>query len=139
MHIVTQTEKETFDLGKKFAKELKGGEILALFGDLGAGKTTFSKGIAAGLGIAKSITSPTFNIMKIYPVDSEKIKRLVHVDAYRLSSSSDAESIGLLELITDPHNIIVVEWPENIWDAIKADATKIDFKFVDETRREING
>lgn len=137
MRTITQNEKETLDLGRNFAQKLKGGEVLALFGDLGAGKTTFAKGIATGLGISKTITSPTFNIMKVYPINNKAIKQLVHIDAYRLASSLDAEEIGLVELMADPSNIFIVEWPENIWDLLKERASIINFKFMDDSKREI--
>lgn len=138
MRIITKNEKETLFLGKKIAAELRGGEILALFGDLGAGKTTFTKGIAQGLGIKKTITSPTFNIMKVYPLDCLEIKKFVHVDAYRLTSAVDAENIGLLEQMIDPSALIVVEWPENIWELLKNKSRKVHFKFITESEREIN-
>jgi len=89
MNIITLSEKQTLDLGKKIAKELKGGETIALIGELGAGKTIFTKGIADGLRIKKYITSPTFVLMKVYPIDlkkNNKIKTLCHIDAYRLNS-----------------------------------------------------
>jgi tRNA threonylcarbamoyl adenosine modification protein YjeE len=99
MDIISKSEKETFDLAAKLASGLKGGEVFALFGDLGAGKTTFAKGVGKFLGLEKVIKSPTFNIVKIYPIIHEKIKYLVHIDAYRLSSLADAESTLLAETI----------------------------------------
>lgn len=138
MRIISKSEKETFTFGQELATTLKGGEILALFGDLGSGKTTFTKGLALGLGIKKTITSPTFNIMKVYPVDKVGIKKLIHIDAYRLSNDLDVESIGLPEMIGDKDYLIIIEWPQNIWSSISGRARKIEFNFVDEFTREIN-
>lgn len=76
--------------------------------------------------------------MKIYPVQTEHLRHLVHIDAYRLSSALDVESIGLSELMLDPANLIVVEWPENIWELIKGKSRKMTFKFITETEREID-
>lgn len=126
------------DFGAKVASELVGGEVFALSGDLGAGKTTFSKGFARALGVEKQVTSPTFNIMKIYPIKNKKIRKLVHVDAYRLESVEDANSIGLDEIISDPTSVTIVEWPERIWGLIKNRAISIKFTFVSETNRKID-
>lgn len=138
MDKISTTEKETQEIGREFARNIKGGEVFALLGDLGSGKTTFAKGFANGLGIQKQITSPTFNILKTYPVAGHPtVKCLIHIDAYRLESSQDAQSIGLSELLTDKNNVILVEWPENIWEAIKTRAKKIKFRFIDEKTRGI--
>jgi len=77
MEYITASEKETFNLGKTLAKKLKGGEIIGLNGNLGAGKTILAKGIAKGLGIKQNITSPTFILMKIYQVKNRKSKGYV--------------------------------------------------------------
>ena len=96
MQITTNNEQATFDFAKDFAGKLKGGEIIGLIGELGAGKTVFAKGLAAGLGIKEIITSPTFVLMKIYPVTNKKnIKQLVHVDAYRVARGEELTGIGL--------------------------------------------
>lgn len=138
MDIISKSEKETFDFGGKIAAGLKGGEILALFGDLGAGKTTFAKGLANYLGVKKTIKSPTFNIVKTYPILHNKIKCLIHIDAYRLNSSADAESIGLAEMISNQENVILIEWPENVWPVIEHKAQSLKFLFVDDNSRQIN-
>ena len=138
MDIITQNEKETAEIGKSLANQLAPGTILALFGDLGSGKTTFVKGLASGLGIEKHVTSPTFNIVKVYPVSSGRIKRLVHVDAYRLNSDKDAESVGLLEILADPDTLTVIEWPEKIMELIEEKIKEIHFTFIDEMKRKIS-
>ncbi|MCK4553618.1 tRNA (adenosine(37)-N6)-threonylcarbamoyltransferase complex ATPase subunit type 1 TsaE [Candidatus Parcubacteria bacterium] len=114
--ITTTSEKQTFNLAKKFAKQLKGGEIIGLIGELGAGKTIFTKGLAAGLGIKKNITSPTFVLMKIYPIRHLKsdIRNFVHIDAYRIKTAQDLIAIGGGEYFNRPDAITVIEWADKI-------------------------
>lgn len=88
--------------------------VLGLIGDLGAGKTVFTKGLALGLGIKKNISSPTFVLMKIYPVKSLNIKFLVHIDAYRIKSAHDLMAIGAKEYFGRPDTITVIEWADKI-------------------------
>ena len=111
---VSASEKETFNFAKKFAKNLKGREIIGLVGDLGAGKTVFAKGLAAGLGIKQKITSPTFVLMRIYPVNKKRIKNFVHIDAYRLKTAADLETIGAKEYFSDPSSIVLIEWADKV-------------------------
>ena len=119
MKFISFSEKETFNFAKKFAKKLKGGEILGLIGDLGAGKTIFTKGLAAGLGIKKNITSPTFVLMKIYKITplvrgGRGVTTLVHIDAYRLRSAKDLIAIGVKEYLTKPDTITIIEWADKV-------------------------
>lgn len=132
MRIISSSEQKTRLIAKKFASELCGGEVIGLIGDLGAGKTVFTKGLAAGLGVKNNITSPTFVLMKIYPVKSfryrernsaksgvisrgkPRIKLLVHLDAYRLKSAQDLTAIGIDEYTNRPDAITVIEWADKI-------------------------
>jgi len=118
MRYTTKTEKETFTLAKKFAKKLKGGEVIGLIGDLGAGKTIFSKGMAMGLGIKKHISSPTFVIMKVYKIPNRRFQtsnsQFIHIDAYRLKSHKDMEAIGALEYLQKPGAVAIIEWADKI-------------------------
>jgi tRNA threonylcarbamoyladenosine biosynthesis protein TsaE len=87
--------------------------IITLSGEVGAGKTTLTQSLARNLGITEPITSPTFVIQKEYKVQNHLwIKKLIHIDAYRLQNKEDLEYLGWSELVKDPHNIIVIEWPE---------------------------
>jgi len=112
MDYTLSSEKATFDFAKKLASQLKGGEIIGLIGNLGAGKTVFSKGIAAGLKIKANITSPTFVIMKVYPVKHGNIKNLCHIDAYRLKSADDLAAIGAKDYFGESDSITIVEWAD---------------------------
>lgn len=112
---ITTNEQETLNLAEKFSRRLTGGEVVLLFGNLGAGKTVFTKGIARGLGIKKNITSPTFVIMKVYPVKNHgSIKKLVHLDCYRLSAFSELSAIGINDYLGRKDAVVVMEWPENV-------------------------
>ncbi len=137
--MITKSTKETINLGKKLAKKLHGGEILALSGNLGAGKTTLIKGIAAGLGIKKIITSPTFVLMKVYKVKHKNIKRLVHIDCYRIKKPSDIIAIGATEYFGKKDTVTVIEWPEKIKKILPRQILKIklEYKKNNQTRKII--
>ena len=115
MKIITKSEKETFDLAAKLSHKAKGGEVYALSGDLGAGKTVFVRGFCHGLGIKKGVSSPTFVLMKIYKVRGHKnIKEVCHIDAYRLKSKADLEAIGVLDYFGRKDVACFIEWPETV-------------------------
>jgi len=114
MTFFSTSEKQTFNFSKKFSKNLIGGEIFGLIGNLGAGKTIFTKGLAQGLKIKKNITSPTFVLMKVYPVKSSTIKFLVHIDAYRIKSAKDLIAIGADEYFNRADTITIIEWADKI-------------------------
>jgi tRNA threonylcarbamoyladenosine biosynthesis protein TsaE len=112
--------------------------IIALQGNLGAGKTVFTKGAAAHLGVAEEVTSPTFVIEKIYPLPEDAHwKRLVHVDAYRLEGEEELRAIDWANIATDPGNLIVVEWPEQVGLGIPERAHWLTFSVEDEETRNI--
>lgn len=127
MEIITQTEKETIGIAKEFAAHLRGGEVLGLVGDLGAGKTCFTKGLAQGLKIKKNITSPTFVLMKVYPTKHKAIKNFVHIDAYRLHSYNDLMAIGIEDYIGKDDSVVVIEWADRVKDKkVKIDEIKFE-------------
>lgn len=111
--------------------------VVALSGDLGAGKTAFVKGVARALGVAEHVTSPTFVIMKIYHLHDQKFKRLVHIDAYRLKGAHHLKVLGWDELLADPKNLIMMEWPEQAGSAIPASAIRVAFRYSGDNEREI--
>ena len=111
--------------------------IIALSGDLGAGKTAFTKGFAKALGIEEVVTSPTFILEKIYSLSRGPFKRFVHIDAYRLESSQELAALGWDELCEDPENLIVIEWPEKVDGGIPHHAMRISFTHRGESERDI--
>lgn len=123
MQHITTSEKQTFNFAKKFAKQLKGGEIIGLVGELGAGKTIFTKGLAAGLSIKQTVNSPTFVLMKIYPIRNTRfaarrvkseIRNLIHIDAYRVKTEKDLIAIGAEEYFNRTDTIIIIEWADRV-------------------------
>lgn len=107
--------EDTYSIAKEIATSLKAGDILAYTGNLGAGKTTFTKGLAKGLGIDQNVTSPTFALVNEY---RNKIGlSLFHFDMYRINDISDVETTGFFDYL-DEEQIIAVEWSENIKDVL---------------------
>ena len=135
--MITKSEKETLELGQKLAKRLTGGAVIALIGDLGAGKTIFIKGLAKGLGIEQMITSPTFVIMKLYKAKSREIKFLCHIDAYRLTKGQELIDIGLSDWLGKKDVVTVIEWADQVEDILpkKKIEVKIDFGKKENERR----
>lgn len=114
MKMITHSEEETRNLGKTLALQLKGGDIVCLYGELGAGKTTFVKGVAEGLEIKNDITSPTFTLMNIYQLVKPQVSKLIHIDTYRLKNENELIQIGAEDYIGAPDSIAIIEWPEKI-------------------------
>lgn len=155
---ITHNFSETQALGKQTAENLQGGQsrlvknsrrseagmILCLEGDLGAGKTTFTQGLLEGLGAEGPYTSPTFLIMKHYKKEipnsklqtNLKIQNIYHFDAYRVGAE-DVLSLGWEEIITDPKNVVIVEWPEKIEKILPKGVIKIKFEWIDQDERKI--
>lgn len=135
---------KSLDDTKKFASDLinrlsknKRATILALTGDLGAGKTTLTQKIAEVLGVTGRVTSPTYVIAKMYDTDHAVFKKLVHIDAYRLQGGDDLLSLGWKELIEDRETLIVLEWPEKVAEILPADIIRIEIDPINDTTRNI--
>lgn len=138
MKVITKSDKETIKLAITYAKNLQGGEIIALSGNLGAGKTIFTKGLAHALGVKHVVNSPTFNILKLYPTTNNLgIITLVHIDAYRLKSSNELEALGVQEYFDNPNFVTVIEWPEKIKKILPKKTEHITIKQLNENAREI--
>jgi len=133
--IIVNNLKETDMLAKKFAKLLKGGEVILLNGDLGAGKTTFTKSLLKYLGVKDEVTSPTFTIMREYLCKKFDI---YHFDMYRLSSGEEARGFGLEDYIYsgDKRTIVLIEWAENVKDILSGEFIEINIKLLDDDKRE---
>lgn len=119
----SNSEKETFDIGYQLAVASKKGAIYCLIGDLGVGKTVFSKGFATGLGITEPITSPTFTIVQVYEGD----KPLYHFDMYRIEDPDELEMIGYEDYFYG-EGVCLVEWANNVLDVIPKEAIWIDIQ-----------
>jgi tRNA threonylcarbamoyladenosine biosynthesis protein TsaE len=159
---ITNSFEETQQVGENFAYLLDGGEVLALYGDLGSGKTTFVQGLAKGLGVVRKVNSPTFIIMREYKVDlqnypssdqgesrSQKdqfstpfhsartIQEFYHIDLYRIETKKELISLGLHDVFNKPENVVAVEWPEKAQGLLPKKRIEIHFEYLDEDRRKI--
>jgi len=135
MEVVVKNLKQTIRLAKKFAKSIKGGEKILLNGDLGAGKTTFTKYFAKALGVKDEVTSPSFTILKQY--ESKKFK-INHFDLYRIESEDELIEIGFYEYLNSGSDeILIIEWAERA-NFNKDDFIKIDIRKIDENKRIFN-
>ncbi|NLM20352.1 MAG: tRNA (adenosine(37)-N6)-threonylcarbamoyltransferase complex ATPase subunit type 1 TsaE [Peptococcaceae bacterium] len=117
--VLSVSPQETFNLGKKIGESLQGGEVICLYGDLGAGKTVLAKGLGRGLGVEAEITSPTFTLIQEYESPSKGL-RFIHMDLYRLTSPEEAEIIGVTDYFQDDC-VCLLEWPEIIEDLLPPD------------------
>ena len=130
MEYITTSEKQTFNLGVKFSKTLNGGEIVLLDGEMGAGKTAFTKGVAKGLGIQDTITSPTYAYMNDYD------GKLYHYDCYRLSSGEDAEALGLTDYFY-LNGVCIIEWWQNVKSVLPKNTITVKIEKIDEKTMKI--
>jgi tRNA threonylcarbamoyladenosine biosynthesis protein TsaE len=134
--VIVRGLKETEKFAKKFAKILKGGDVVLLSGDLGAGKTTLVKYILRSLGVKCEITSPTFTIMREY---NTKKFDIYHFDMYRLGGADEAREFGLDEYVFSKslRSLVFIEWAENVADMLTGKYIKIDITMLDEESRTI--
>ncbi len=138
MQIKSKSPKETQKLGQELAKKLIGGEVIALFGDLGSGKTIFVQGLAKGLGIKRKVTSPTFVFMRQYPFSIKKFPMtFYHLDLYRGQNDQDFEALGLEEIFA-PDTIVVLEWAEKIKKELPKKRIEIKIEKVNDKTRRIS-
>ena len=124
MEIITNSPAETEDAGASLAARLEPGSVIAFTGDLGAGKTAFTRGLARGLGVTERVTSPTFTIVNEY--EGGRLP-LFHFDMYRLGSSDELFDIGWEDYLRRG-GVCAVEWSENIEDALEEDAIRVDIR-----------
>ena len=137
MEKICSSLQETEQLAFEFERTLKGGEVITLTGDLGAGKTTFTKGLAKAMGIKESVTSPTFTLMNQYA--GSRLK-LYHFDMYRIDDIDEILETGLFEFFGNKDAVCVIEWAENISALLPKNLIKIKIQKLGETERkfEIN-
>lgn len=134
---LSKNSLETEAVAKELAASLQGGELVALVGNLGAGKTVFVKALAQALGVKETITSPTFVLLKIYNTKHKKIQKLVHVDCYRLEGKEDLADIGLQDYLNQPETVVVVEWANKI-SALPERTIKVKIDYIDNDQRQIS-
>lgn len=124
---LSHSVEETEDFAEQFSKKLTGNEIIAMYGGLGAGKTSFTRGLARGLGVDDGVSSPTFAIVNEYSGNYP----IYHFDMYRIEDWNDLESIGFFDYINN--GVIIIEWSENIEGALPSEIIKI---YIDKNDNE---
>ena len=127
------SSEDMISFGQELGNSLKGGEVIELIGDVGAGKTTFTKGLAKSLGITDEIQSPTFTISRVY--EGAK-NNLVHYDFYRLNEAG-IMAIEMQDVIDDPNNITVIEWGEPVREVLPKKYITVKIKIISENIREV--
>lgn len=129
----TYDQDETFTMGRKFAEELKPGDIISLTGELGAGKTVFIRGICSRLCPDVEVSSPSYTLINTYPGTGLTVN---HVDLYRIEGNTELAGLGLDELF-ESEDITLIEWGEKLADHMPVNAIKIKIIIIDESTREI--
>jgi tRNA threonylcarbamoyladenosine biosynthesis protein TsaE len=144
---VSKSLEETTEIAKSFLNSVaKDGDskVVAFYGDLGAGKTTFIQALAKEMGIEEPTTSPTFVIQKSYDSalkpkqfgQAKYFDKLIHIDAYRLESGEELSKLRFEETLQLPKTLICIEWPSNVESVLPENVIKVECKFVDENTRE---
>ncbi len=128
---ISKSREQTLAFAAEYAKGLRAGDVVLLDGDMGAGKTVFTKGVAVGLGIEEEVTSPTYAYMNDYD------GRLFHYDCYRIESVEQAERLGLADYF-DMGGICLIEWAQNIAPLLPPRVKKVTIKKLSEDEREIS-
>ncbi len=130
---ITNSEKETYDVAKEFAKTLTPGQIVCMYGDIGAGKTVFAKGVCASLGVTEHISSPTFTIVNEYEGNAFTI---YHFDLYRIAEPDELYEIGFHEML-DSGGVSIIEWPQMAGELMPQKHTKVYVERLEEDSRKI--
>jgi len=144
MKYITNSPTQAKKIGEKLAKEIlkkkpgNKGFIIGLVGELGSGKTTFLQGFAKGLGIKEKILSPTFVIMKRFKIKDSRFKNFYHIDCYRIKEPKELLGLGFKEIISNPQNIVAIEWAGRIKKILPRNILVIKFKFANKTTRKIS-
>ena len=133
----TNTSVKTVNLGREIASRLHGGEVLCLYGELGAGKTTFVRGLVDCFLPGKRVISPTFIIVRHYPTKHKRIKNIYHVDLYRIEKESEILTLGLSEWIDKPDSLVLIEWAEKMGNFLPKKRIDIKFEIKSENERII--
>ncbi len=132
---ISESEPITEALGYRLGRQLQGGAVVALQGNLGSGKTVFSRGIARSLNIVEPITSPTFTLIQEY---SSTPWSLYHIDLYRLHHVNDVMALGIEDILENPQAITVIEWPEQANSLLKRSIVSVKLEHINQNRRLIS-
>ncbi len=138
--ITTQSNEDTKKLAQDMASKFTGGEIVALVGDLGAGKTTFTQGIAKYFNISDPVSSPTFALIQEYPIEKSihvAIKTVIHVDCYRLNSPDELVDIGIQDYFDRDGTLAIIEWADKVKDILPKQTRWIAFAHGDKEDERI--
>ena len=136
--VTTYSAEQTEEIAQNLVKKLNPGDSICLFGDLGAGKTIFSKGIAKGLGVKERIISPTFALVREHEIDgSSTIKKLYHLDLYRVETKEEVYSIGIDDILSDTQSIVIIEWAERLGDQIPKKCIRVHIDHKKDNTRTI--
>ena len=133
--IISRSETETENAGFRLARSLDRGSVVLLWGDLGAGKTVFSRGFARGLGVTEVVSSPTYTIVQEYELPDGG--RLYHLDLYRISGVEAALAFGVDEFLDDPRAVALVEWPGRIEGILSRSAVNVRLEHLSDHERRI--
>lgn len=134
IELITNSANDTIEFGKSVARAVGVGSVISLVGDLGAGKTTFTKGVARGLGIMDNVTSPTFTILNEY---SGEEKRLYHFDFYRIEDESELVELGFEDYFPSTDGLTIVEWVEKAPSVLPKQYYQVTFEKIDDDKRRI--
>ncbi len=153
MNVITNTAEETQQVGLDFSKQLKSGDVVLLYGDLGVGKTTFVQAVAKGLGIKDRILSPTFVLIRQYKIphpnpllkgegkrrSSRQARTIVlyHIDLYRIEKPAEIESLGLSEIIEEENSVTLIEWADRLSSFKPKHGYSVKMRYIKENKREI--
>ncbi|HNS71194.1 MAG TPA: tRNA (adenosine(37)-N6)-threonylcarbamoyltransferase complex ATPase subunit type 1 TsaE [bacterium] len=139
MEILSHSPEETKKLAGELIKNIKEGQTIALYGDLGSGKTTFTRYLVEALGIKCRVQSPTFVLMRKYSDNglNSRIKSINHIDLYRINSIEEVLDLGFREIIEEKDSISIIEWPEIVENLLPDSTIRIYFYYSGENERRI--
>jgi tRNA threonylcarbamoyladenosine biosynthesis protein TsaE len=135
IELISHNPDQTAQLGERLGRLLRGGEVICLAGQLGAGKTVFAQGLGRGWGATDELTSPTFTLIHELQRSADRLK-LYHIDLYRLEQESEAWLLGLIDLM-DERASVLIEWPERARSILPPDRLWITLEYLDDTRRRL--
>ena len=138
MEVLSKSTKKTKELAEQLTSKIKPGTVIALYGDLGSGKTTFVKYLVEALGSKSRVQSPTFVLVRTYKTSKKNVKRMHHIDLYRIMDKEEVGTLGIEELIVESQSITLIEWPELAENLLPTNTIKVYFEYVSKNARKIS-